>query len=274
MRVLVTVGTRAQLVNVVPVGWALRGAGHEVALATPPDLAAAARRSGLAGTVAEITGFARRWRPDLVLRDGPGPDLGVTPVRIRSAPGPDPGGPVIDPLPACFPAPVERIAVRHVPYEELAVVPDWLRKPPRRPRVCVTTGAGLVAAGPDVEVVAVLDAAGIPPGTRVTPATRVVDRLPLDAVLPTCAALVHAGGPDDLAAVTTAVRHGVPQLVLGDLDIGAAGLPAGSDPAAALDRLLTDPAVRDGVERLAAELAARPAPADIVPDLEKLAALR
>lgn len=265
MRALIAVRTRAQLVNAVPVGWAMRTSGHEVCVATSPDLAPVTRSCGLPGTVDDVAGFARRWRPDLLLADGVAVDLGVPRVRLRSTPS-TVDGLVVDPLPACFPAPVERIAVRHVPYEELTVVPDWLWKPPRRPRICVTVPDGLAAvAGLDVEVVAVLDTTAIPAGTRITPATRVVDRVSLDALLPTCAAVLHAG---DLGTVCAAVRHGVPQLVFGDLDIGAAGLPAGPG---AVERLLGDESVRDGVARLSAELAGRPSPADIVPDLEKLA---
>src|SRR5262249_31598134 len=112
-------------------------------------------------------------------------------------------------------------------YNGPAVEPDWLRVPPRRPRICVTWGttvAGMsldnaflapavvrALAGRNVEVVvAVVDAQrelfGELPGNVVH-----LGPVPLDVLLPTCAAIVHQGGG---GTMMTAMKSGVPQFVV------------------------------------------------------------
>ncbi|QHC20452.1 activator-dependent family glycosyltransferase [Streptomyces sp. GS7] len=208
----------------------------------------------------------------------------------------------IDPTPAGarLPLKLHTVPVRYVPYNGVAVVPDWLREPPARPRVCVTMGlsrrrytghdgfpvSGLKAfADLDIEVVTTL----IPiPGeeTAEVPAnTRVVDFVPMHALLPTCDAVVHYGGSGTWMA---AMLHGVPQLLVpqsGDTFIKAehmerygSGLVVPADEAddetlrAALVRLLEEPSFRQSAARLREEVLAVPSPGELVPTLEKLTA--
>ncbi|MBZ4319373.1 activator-dependent family glycosyltransferase [Streptomyces huiliensis] len=198
------------------------------------------------------------------------------------------------------------VTMRYVPYNGPvpAVVPDWLRTAPERPRVCLTKGLSVrtidspdgravttedffeAVAGLDAEVVAILDDAERDRLTSVPDNTRVVDHVPLHALMPTCAALVHHGGA---GTWSTAAVHGVPQIVLASMwdnvhrarrteEVGA-GLslpPGGLTPAGlrtALERLLTEPAFKAGAEALRQEMLAEPSPNDVVPELERLAAL-
>jgi UDP:flavonoid glycosyltransferase YjiC (YdhE family) len=134
--------------------------------------------------------------------------------------------PVPPPMQVPLPGPSE--PVRFVPYNGTAVVPGWLRRPARHPRVCVTAGtmmagAGLAGrmdltgiiravAGLDVDVVVALDPAQqaglgqMPDNVRLTDAP-----LALRLVLPSCAAIVQQGGA---GTTMTALAYGVPQLIL------------------------------------------------------------
>lgn len=120
-----------------------------------------------------------------------------------------------------------RHPIRYVPYNGPAVLPQWLRVPPRRPRVCVTWGTSLQGMGlhdrvlatrvaaaladRDIEVVLAVageqDKASTPLPTNVIH----VGRVPLHLLLPTCAAVVHQGGGGTLM---TAMHAGVPQFML------------------------------------------------------------
>lgn len=134
------------------------------------------RRSGAAAV-----GFAREWRPDLVLHE-PLSMEGLLAARVTEVPavvhlwGPvgthetDPAvrgvaeypvdafagygvgrialdsvEHVIDPCPPDLAPPVDanRLPVRYVPYNGTGEVPDWLWDEPVRPRVCVVWGNSL-----------------------------------------------------------------------------------------------------------------------------------
>ncbi|MFI6516999.1 activator-dependent family glycosyltransferase [Spirillospora sp. NPDC050679] len=196
------------------------------------------------------------------------------------------------------------VPVRYIPYNGPSAVPDWVQERPERKRVCLTLGLsrpGALGAGGrasvgdlleavadlDVEVVATLtrrEAEALPaiPGN-----VRVVDFVPLNALLPTCSAIVHHGGSGTL---TTAMAHGVPQLIVPHMiwdsthtarllrDRGA-GLcaedPAGLSPGelrSRLLRLLEEPSFAARAAELRQEMVATPGPNDIVPVLEKLTA--
>ncbi|WP_084960242.1 nucleotide disphospho-sugar-binding domain-containing protein [Thermoactinospora rubra] len=276
MRVLVTTDAVAsRLYNLVPTAWALRSAGHEVCVAGP--LETAIRGSGLtAAPAADVVSFARVWRPDLVLWDShvqAGPAvaerIGVAGARVLSAPdsgGHSPAGLTIDPLPGSVPVSGDpgRRVIRHVPYDGVAVTPAWLRREARRPRVAVKVGRAAIqevlaaVAGLDVEVIAILAADQVPPGTRIPGNVRLLDHLSLTVLLPACSAVVHDG---DLATAAAAVVYGVPQL--------EPPLTAGD-----LGSLLEDRAAREQAARRQREMLARPGPHDIVPDLEELAHAR
>ncbi|RCV47252.1 nucleotide disphospho-sugar-binding domain-containing protein, partial [Marinitenerispora sediminis] len=174
----------------------------------------------------------------------------------------------------------------------------WLRHPPTRPRVCLTLGltarssafpdaisprAVLDAlADLDIEVVATLDTAQLDRAGRLPGNVRAVPYVPLHALLPTCAAVVHHGGA---GTWSTAAVYGVPQVALGWMwdavyrarrleDLGAGlHLPSSELTPAALRerllRLLTEPAFTRNAARLRDEMLAMPAPNDVVGELER-----
>jgi glycosyltransferase len=200
------------------------------------------------------------------------------------------------------------VDLRCVPYNGAGMVPDGLDNR-QRPRVCVTWGhtmssaLGAAAADPFREAVEAVAAAGaqavvltsaaqltalgdLPAGTLTLP------WVPLHLVLPYCDAIVSHGGD---GTTLTAATMALPQLAISgkpdnDLTGGRlAAVGAGihlrfqelrSDPACrdilrtAVDRLLTDPAYRDGARRLREEMRRQPAPAEVVPTLATVVATR
>lgn len=208
----------------------------------------------------------------------------------------------IDQMPPGVRLPSDRptVPMRYVPYNGRSVVPAWLREPPRRPRVCLTVGITSrdtdhpnpvsldevfeAVFDLDIEVVATLDAAQRAEVTRVPDNTRVVEFVPLHALLPGCSAAIHHGGA---GTWSTAAASGVPQLVIAGMwdnvyrarrlaDLGAGlFLPPDELTAAGLrdglEQLLTKPSFREDARRLQAVIAAEPSPADVVPTLEELA---
>ncbi|MEU7171988.1 MULTISPECIES: activator-dependent family glycosyltransferase [Micromonospora] len=243
------------------------------------------------------------------LRDDPLAELLTTPV-----PGTDlafdeelvVGQYTVDPLPSALRLPVdlEYLPLRYVPYHGPASCPPWVHEPPRRPRVCLTLGLTAregwdvsdlsvdemfdAVADLDIEVVATFNAAQARSARRVPDNVRLVDFVPLQALLPSCSALIHHGGTGSFG---TALAHGVPQLIVPHgywdttpkamfLEERGAGLhlPVGGFSAAAmrdaLIRIVGDPSFRTGAYAVQAENQARPSPNDLVPTLEKIAAER
>ncbi|BDM71235.1 glycosyl transferase [Streptomyces nigrescens] len=212
----------------------------------------------------------------------------------------------IDPGPSWMRLPVNRrcVPVQHVSYNGRAVVPEWVKQPSQRRRVCLTLGlshrevlggnrlsvATLLDAVADVdaEVVATLSADQLGSVTQVPDNVRVVDFVPLNELLPSCSAVIHQGGT---GTMQTALALGVPQVIVpGDLwdtklkaqrlhDSGA-GLAA-TDASRISAKELRDMLVRvleePSFARTASELRRRslavPTPAGIVPVLERLTAL-
>ncbi|WP_233874901.1 nucleotide disphospho-sugar-binding domain-containing protein [Streptomyces sp. ST2-7A] len=212
----------------------------------------------------------------------------------------------IDPMPPGLrlPAAVDYLAVRRVPYNGSAVVPDWLRTEPRLPRVCLTLGVGgrgrqlfrvsgtsfddvlAAVAELDVELIATVEASRLRTTSTVPDNVRLIDYLPLDVLLPSCSAVIHHGGGGTFAA---AAAHRVPQVVVpmafwGEAATAAyvAGRGAGLviDPGSfsaenlrrGVARSLSDPSLRAGAEGLHRALQEIPSPHDIVPSLENLVA--
>src|SRR5690625_1415734 len=198
----------------------------------------------------------------------------------------------------------DREPVRFVPYGGRAVVPDWLRTPPRRPRVCLSLGTSATdrlggytvpvqellhsLADLDIELIATLAPEEQAKLDHVPDNTRLVDYVPLDALMPTCSAIINHGGP---GTVFTAARHGVPQLVLPHHTLDAPllahrvaeqgsglSLPAeavtGERGREMLTRVLSDPSFRESAVRLLREQERTPAPADVVRTLEGRVAQR
>lgn len=417
MRVLlVSYAEKTHFLSMVPLGWALRTAGHEVRVATQPELADAVAGTGLTVVpvgrdhtlyrhrewarrfgeeegsgffdmgeswpddltwqdltwgyrevvswwwrtvngpmVDDLTDFCLRWEPDLVLWE-PGTFAGAVAAQASGAAharvlwsvdlfgwmrerflrllAEQPPGRREDVLARWLGAQAERLGgrfeeeltrghftvthmpaslgradglhyvpMRYVPYNGRAVVPEWLRLPPERPRVCLSLGLsaterlgryavsmqGLLDALGDLDVEVV---ATVPPRQRaelasVPPNTRLVSFVPLHALMPTCSAVIDHGGP---GTVCTAAVHGVPQLILprrllddrlvarGLADQGMALMIPSDDVTEEttrdhLLRLLREPDLRRGAERLRDEMTAMPAPNDVVAELERLTAL-
>ncbi|WP_281203547.1 glycosyltransferase, partial [Nocardiopsis trehalosi] len=123
--------------------------------------------------------------------------------------------------------PVEYVPVRYVPFNGRAVVPGWLRRPPvgggRRVAVSLGTstvewyGGYSVAVGEVVEALGGVDAevvVTLPGGGglgRVPGNVRVVEYVPLHALVPWCSAVVCQGGP---GTVFTSLAWGVPMVVV------------------------------------------------------------
>jgi UDP:flavonoid glycosyltransferase YjiC (YdhE family) len=148
---------------------------------------------------------------------------------------------------------------------------------PRRDRLMTTVAAA--AAGTDLDVVLVrpdrwVAKRPLPPNVRTT------GWLPFPSVLPAAAGLVHHGGAGTLL---TALAAGVPQLVVrgagdrrGNADlVGARGAGLAADLSdlspALLERLAGDRDLAAAAREVAAEMAAMPSPAELVPVLERLA---
>ena len=208
----------------------------------------------------------------------------------------------IDPVPTSLRLPVDLhyVPVRYIPYNGPAVIPDWLREPPRRRRVCLTLGVSFretmggdrtplaelldAVADLDVEVVATLNARQLAELGRLPGNVRVVDYVPLAALIPSCAAIVHHGGS---GTVTTALAAGVPQIIAPTeiwcnvhkahkiQELGA-GLYRRVDRFSAdefrnmLVRVLDDPAFTTHARSLRTEVMSTPAPAEITATLERL----
>ncbi|GAA3990756.1 DUF1205 domain-containing protein [Thermobifida alba] len=216
---------------------------------------------------------------------------------------PDSATLAIDPCPASLepPTSARRLRVRYVPYNGTAPVPKWTPVPARRPRVCVTWSTALtVISGPDSYLLPTIlrglrdvDCEVVVTATehdaallgKLPPDVRVVPRLPIQALLPHCDAVVHHGGS---GSTLTSLWAGVPQLVTTfaaeqaatgtrTAATGAAiHLPGHHADSAAIGAsvtaLLSDRSYRSAAERLRGELAERPAPSALVTELEELAA--
>lgn len=208
----------------------------------------------------------------------------------------------VDPCPASLQVPSThpRLGLRHVPYNGTCVVPRWLLEPPRRPRICLSWGVSphwaneaeharaaqlqrrLVEALAELDVevvVAVASRAGLD-ATWLPGNVRVVERLPLHLLLPSCQLLIARGGAGSMMAAVTA---GVPQLCVpqyvSDLmpaerlaETGAALSfgDAPTDPPAVRDaarRMLRTPSFYTAAARLRAETESQPTAAAVVRQL-------
>ncbi|MFV2104587.1 activator-dependent family glycosyltransferase [Micromonospora sp. LOL_024] len=193
------------------------------------------------------------------------------------------------------------VSVRHVPHNGPAVVPDWLRAPASRPRVCLTFGvsewvaeflSGSVLtdflhtlADLDIEIVATLTEAQRASVTDVPANVRLVEFVPLNDLMPTCAAVVHHGG---IGTKANAELHGVPQVILAfGMDTAVMGkgieefgaglwMPIEELTSATLReklvRVLTEPSFAVAATRLRDEVLAQPTPNAVVPLIEHMTA--
>lgn len=204
----------------------------------------------------------------------------------------------VDQLPAWFrpDTGLTTVPMRYVPYNGSAVVPDWLRTSGRDVRrICLTGGFSGLGLGADgVELAAALPVlsafdgevvvTGSDAGDRPLPGNvRVVDFVPLHALLESCVAVVHHGGA---GTWSTALHHGVPQVSVAfewdcllrsqQVEQRGAGIhlhPGQIDPGAldgALRTVLEDPAYAAGARELRAEARDGPSPDEVVPVLTEL----
>jgi UDP:flavonoid glycosyltransferase YjiC (YdhE family) len=264
--------------------------------------------AAVAAPVLKVPGVFQRWGPDqsALLRIDADDVFGplVTRYGLTAADVSLNGSLTLDPAPPPMqvPAAPPGLPVRYVPYNGKAVVPDWLREPASRPRVCVTAGTMMATVGfassldlsaitravaeLDVEVIVASDPRDterlgpVPSNVRVA-ATPLAHRL----VLPSCSAFVHQGGG---SSTMTGVACGVPQLILPQVSdqhlnaerVAVTGAGTWLDPAdatAAGIRDLVGRLVHDSTWSAAAALMHErvqqmPAPAQMVPVLEELAA--
>jgi UDP:flavonoid glycosyltransferase YjiC (YdhE family) len=185
--------------------------------------------------------------------------------------------------------------LRYVPVTGGRLAPDELTGRGERPRIIVTRSTAddprpdalmssvvAAAAGTDLDVVLVRPDRRVL-RRRLPPNVRTVDWVPFPVVFAAADAVVHHGGAGTLL---TALSAGLPQLVVpgaGDRRVHAeliaargAGLaiPAKQITAAALERLVGDPKLAATARDVAAEMAAMPAPAEVVEELAALVAAR
>lgn len=256
-----------------------------------------------AAAVADLIDFADQWRPDFVVWDRLVPAgavvarrLGVPSLRVLdvldpadlSAPGggesaarlraalvpydapfdddlltgdltfdPTPPSMRPDPLPDVIP-------IRYVPYHGPAILPAWLARLPRRPRVLLdAAGAGdrlpvllgaLDALDEEAETICLLPGGGSGSVAEIPDSVRVLESAPLGALIPTCSAVATAR--PRLAAA--ALAHGVPLVPDGP----------DADLAERIVRVAEDAGGRDRAGALRAENDARRGPADVVALLE------
>ncbi|MBO3741364.1 nucleotide disphospho-sugar-binding domain-containing protein [Actinoplanes flavus] len=248
------------------------------------------------------------WGPDIIRTfgyPGAGQPLDQWPESLRDLhaaygldPQPESGAGSVDPCPPGLRigAAPSRIPMRYLPYNGATVVPPDLLAPPKKRRVLVTWGtmlirregllgfpiADVVSALEDFDVEIVLAVTGRDRElTRDLPATvRVAEQLPLDAILPTCDAIVHHGGGGTLM---TAACHGVPQVAItatpdvmaSCAPMAAAGagfeIPVAAATAervtSAISEVLTNERIRSAADHLRHDMAAMPAPSEVVAHL-------
>jgi UDP:flavonoid glycosyltransferase YjiC (YdhE family) len=185
-------------------------------------------------------------------------------------------------------------SMRYVPYNGGAVLPPWVFEPRERPLVTVTLGSVLplmagvgalrpfIAAAGAVPADFVVTLGGAQPADfgQLPANVRLVDWVPLGALLAASAAVIHHGGA---GTTLTALNAGLPQLVLpqgADQFMNATAVAKSGTGAVVapeeldVDRiteLLVDGPMRAAAEGVAAEMAGQPTPADLVSRIIALA---
>jgi UDP:flavonoid glycosyltransferase YjiC (YdhE family) len=185
-------------------------------------------------------------------------------------------------------------SMRYVPYNGGAVLPPWVFEPRERPLVTVTLGSVLplmagvgtlrpfVAAAGSVPADFVVTLGGAEPDDfgPLPENVRLVDWVPLGALLAASTAAIHHGGA---GTTLTALNAGLPQLVLpqgADQFMNAAAVAKSGTGAVVrpeeldaerITALLADGPMRVAAEGVAAEMAGQPTPADLVSRIIALA---
>ena len=211
------------------------------------------------------------------------PEVPVNPVATIDVRPPSMGGVATE----------SQFLMRYVPYNESRVVPAWVTQPSAKSRVCITLGSVLPALGGvgalkdiladlstmDAEVLLALGDIDISDLEPLPANVRALGWMPLAALMPTCAAIVHHGGS---ATVATPLVYGVPQVslprfadqplnakLMADRGVGlTVAEPAEVGPA--LAQVLEQPKFRETAAEVRDEIAAQPSPAAVIELLEKL----
>ncbi|MEV5713093.1 glycosyltransferase [Amycolatopsis mediterranei] len=240
----------------------------------------------------DILSYLRSFEPAALAATAS--SLGLSTVDVA-------GAVTVDHCPPALQVPGDftRRHMRYVPFNGATVLPAWAAGPRTRPRICVTYGTTSsqlafyecvidrlvhAAAGLPVEVVATvagndLAAVGPVPGN-----VRIVERIPLHTLLPSCDLLISQAGP---STALTAVSCGTPQLMIPQLPdqrlistlVSAAGAGIKLDLAeadtetirTAAAEILGDAAYREAAAGLARESREQPSPAEVVDGLVALA---
>lgn len=195
------------------------------------------------------------------------------------------------------------LTMRPCTYNGSGQLPEWTLAASGKPRIAVTMGTATAARGwpqvlkavvegtADLDAEVVLLPGGVDVESLVGPLPdhiRVLDFVPLSAILPRCDALVHHSGMNSMLSALVA---GVPQVALpvaaGDSPINAmvvgkrgAGIAVQRESATpeaigkAMREVLQETSYRTVSEEVAAEMAAMPAPHTVVEELARLAAER
>ncbi|ONI76469.1 hypothetical protein ALI144C_37585 [Actinosynnema sp. ALI-1.44] len=198
--------------------------------------------------------------------------------------------------PSMLPQEPEGWFMREIPFNGGAILGERLPAPADGPRIAITMGSvrpggfygyygieqltRLVgeAGKVNAEFLLALGDVDLAPLGELPPNVRPIGWTPLDALLRTCTAVVHHGGP---GTTMTAIEAGIPQLLaLDPLDQGnettgpavakrGIGIVTTQEEvdASMLERLLTDQDLRIATREVRAEVAELPSPADVVPRL-------
>ncbi|TDV37792.1 nucleotide disphospho-sugar-binding domain-containing protein [Actinophytocola oryzae] len=278
-------------------------------------------------TVADrMVALARDWRPDLVVYEYFSPvgqvvaaALGVPAVQFdfgfsftppliavmleqmrdtfvrNGATEPPPEPLIVHNVPdSMLSEPRPGLAVRSVPYNGGAELPEWSSRRPERPRVVISFGTSIAAMSGldrvkrtveaardvDADFVMAMGSTDLTELGELPANVRSVGWMPLHVLLAGAGGLVHHGGS---STTFTALHSGVPQLVLPNgsdcfinaRTVAARGLGLTGEPedidTALLRRLIDDDKLRANAAEVRAEIDAMPAPATLVPEFERLA---
>ncbi|MDI1461445.1 DUF1205 domain-containing protein [Catellatospora sp. KI3] len=184
-------------------------------------------------------------------------------------------------------------SLRHVPYDGVSRLPEWLACPPDKPRLCLTLGTLIPAleqqdtravvldileslAGLGVDVVFAVDDAFAARLGPLPEAVSFAGRVPLSLLLRTCRVFVNHGGQ---GSALTAVAAGCPQVLLPKFDDmfdnAGAVVRAGAGLAVPLHsmtplslveacrQVLEEESFHRAAAVLADEVAAQPSPVDV-----------
>ncbi|MFI9723678.1 nucleotide disphospho-sugar-binding domain-containing protein [Streptomyces sp. NPDC052396] len=255
------------------------------------------------GAVLEVPVVHHRWTVDAIsgpARRASRPSLRELCRSLGVDELPDPTV-LLDPTPPSLrlPESEEGTPIRWVPFSGTGQLPAGLREKKADRRVVVSLGNTLALHGVPFAGRLLHSFAGmagaeilatVPEPQRrelgpVPEPVRLIDPLPLHLFLDTCDAMVHHGGA---GTAMTATAFGLPQLVLPQLAdhfavgdrIAAAGAGLSFDEAGqqddpqvvrgALEELLAEPRHGAAARRLAGEMRAMPAPAQVAADLEAI----